>query len=140
MDQFAPTYQAEPNFDWSAELNQVQSMIEGLVTTLKSVAVKQQQLMLAFEAGPPRSRADSRLGRPPKRKGAERSGLKWTRQEDEDIIRQFEAGASVREIALAQRRSWVAIVCRLEAVGYIPLDLRLSDFEHPRAAQEKLPF
>jgi hypothetical protein len=66
----------------------------------------------------------------PKREG--RRGEKWSADEEDVIVSLFESGSAIDEIARKQGRSWVAIVARLEYLGYVPRNLRLADLEPKR--------
>jgi hypothetical protein len=95
------------------------------------------EAMAALQANSARTSAINVVkAAPAKREG--RQGQKWTAEEDDAVIALFEAGHSAMAIARAQKRSWVAIVARLERLGYVPRDLRLSDFEGGRTPPQQL--
>jgi len=53
-------------------------------------------------------------------------GSRWTESEDNELITSFQAGLSLEEIAVAHRRSITGIEARLEKLGFITQEQRVT--------------
>lgn len=103
--------------------------LANLADTMAAVLLAQQQIVNALRLAAIPATPDVTTPKSRKRSQHERGGAKWSAEEDEIIVGLFEEGASVADIASAQKRSWVSIIARLERLGYLPRDLRLADLE-----------
>ncbi len=54
-----------------------------------------------------------------------RRGFSWTKQEEDEVILNFEKGMPFRDIAKSQKRSTTAIMKRLKDKGYISKEVKL---------------
>lgn len=109
----------------NSRLSDTPPAISAAIETMISTQLRMAAALERFASAPsPKAERTAK-----EKKGHGRGGEKWTAEEDEAVAEQFESGRSVDEIARRQRRSWVAIIARLEYIGYVPRNLRLADLE-----------